>query len=258
MQKEGEMTSAIERPIERASVVVAVLGPIAVHRPWGLEEVKGHRTPALLAALVVSVNHVVGGQQLIDIIWGEDPPRTAAPTLQSHVSKLRGLLGEATIMHMGDGYLLSANCDQIDACAFERSVREAASCLGVDPDRARTLTREALMLWRGTPYGDLADAEYVALEVRRLEDLRLTAVEVQLEADLAVGRVAEAVSILQGEVVEHPYHERLWYLLADGLAREGRRVEALRALRECERLLADLGLMPAPEFVQLEERIVAP
>ncbi len=66
------------------------------------------------------------------------------------------------------------------------------------------------------------------------------------------------MSILQGEVVEHLNHERLWYHLADGLAREGRRVEALRALRECERLLADLGLMPAPEFIQLEERIVAP
>lgn len=258
MQKEGEMTSASEGHIESASVEIAVLGPIAVRRPGGLEEVKGHRTRALLAALVVSANHVVGAEQLIDVVWGEEPPRTAASTLQSHVSKLRGLLGEGAIPHMGDGYLLSADCDQIDACVFERTVREATSCLGVDPDRARTLTREALMLWRGTPYGDLADAEYAALEVRRLEDLRLTAGEVQLEADLAVGRVAEAVSILQGEVVEHPYHERLWYLLADGLAREGRRVEALRALRECERLLAELGLMPTPEFVQLEERIVAP
>jgi len=248
------MTSAVER----ASVEVAVLGPIAVRRPSGFEEVKGHRAGALLAALVISANHVVGGEQLIDIIWGEHPPRTAASTLQSHVSKLRGLLGSGAILHMGDGYLLSADCDQIDACVFERTVREATSCLGVDPDRARALTREALMLWRGTPYGDLADAEYVALEVRRLDDLRLTAVEVQLEADLAVGRVAEAVSILQGEVVEHPYHERLWYLLADGLAREGRRVEALRALRECERLLADLGLMPTSEFAELEERIVAP
>jgi len=252
------MTSASEGHIESASVEIAVLGPIAVRRPGGLEEVKGHRTRALLAALVVSANHVVGAEQLIDVVWGEEPPRTAASTLQSHVSKLRGLLGEGAIPHMGDGYLLSADCDQIDACVFERTVREATSCLGVDPDRARTLTREALMLWRGAPYGDLADAEYAALEVRRLEDLRLTAGEVQLEADLAVGRVAEAVSILQGEVVEHPYHERLWYLLADGLAREGRRVEALRALRECERLLAELGLMPTPEFVQLEERIVAP
>ena len=252
------MTSGIEGRTERASIEVAVLGPVAVHRPCGLEEIKGHRTRALLAALVVSANHVVGVEQLIDIVWGDNPPRTAASTLQSHVSKLRSGLGATAILHMGNGYLLSAGCDQIDACVFERMVRTAASCLGVDPERARTLTREALLLWRGVPYGDLADAEHVALEVRRLEDLRLTAIEVQLEADLAVGRVAEAVSILQGEVVEHPYHERLWYLLADGLAREGRRVEALRALRECERLLADVGLLPAPEFAQLEERIVAP
>jgi DNA-binding SARP family transcriptional activator len=258
VEKEGEMAPDTRWRIGPASVEVAVLGPIAIHRPSGLEEVKGHRTRALLAALVVSVNHVVGSGQLIDIVWDNHPPRTAASTLQSHVSKLRRLLGEEAILHMGDGYLLSADCGQIDACVFERTLREAASCLDVDPDRARTLTRDALKLWRGTPYGDLADAEHIALEVRRLEDLRLTAIEVQLEADLAAGRVAEAVTILQGEVVEHPYHERLWYLLADGLAREGRRVEALRALRECERLLADLGLMPAPEFVQLEERIVAP
>jgi DNA-binding SARP family transcriptional activator len=252
------MTSVAEWRSERAAIEIAVLGPIAVQRAGTLEEVRGHRTHALLAALVVAVNHVVGCDQLIDIVWGDHPPRTAPSTLQSHVSKLRSLLGKTAILHMGDGYLLSAGCGQIDACVFERMVRAAASCLGEDPEGARTLTRRALMLWRGAPYGDLADAEAIELEVRRLEDLRITAVEVQLEADLAVGRVAEAVTILQGEVIEHPYHERLWYLLADGLAREGRRVEALRALRECERLLADLGLMPAPEFAQLEERIVAP
>jgi DNA-binding SARP family transcriptional activator len=243
---------------ERASFEIGVLGPLVIDGAAGPEEVKGRRTRALLAALVVSVNHVVGSEQLIDIVWEGDPPRTAAATLQSHVSKLRHHLGAAAIRHMGDGYLLHADCEQIDACRFERLVRAAADGLESNPDRARSTGRDALLLWRGTPYGDLADAEFVSLEVRRLEDLRLTAVAVQLEADLAVGRVAEAVTILQGEVVEHPYHERLWYLLAAGLAREGRRVEALRALRDCERLLAELGLMPAPDFVELEERIVAP
>lgn len=252
------MTADSDRRHPPVFLEVAVLGPVAVRTADGLHEVRGHRPRAVLAALVISANRVVGCDQLIDAVWEGNPPRRAAATLQSHVSKLRRLLGPAAIEFQADGYVLLAECDQIDACRFERLVREAEERLAADPERARFATGQALEMWRGAPYGEFGSVEFVALEVRRLEDLRLAAVEVRLEADLALGRISEAVAVLQGEVVEHPYHERLWYLLAAGLAREGRRVEALRALRECERLLADVGLMPAPEFVVLEQEIVAP
>ena len=117
------------------------------------------------------------------------------------------------------------------------------------------LEPELLDLWRGRPFGDLADEEFVYLEVRRLEDLRLSAEGLAYEAEIEDGSVAEAVAALRSAVVEHPYHERLWYLLTEGLAREGRRAEALKAFARYTAIVAEAGMQPDGRMEALAEAI---
>jgi len=207
----------------------------------------------VLAALVIAANGVVATDRLIDALWRDEPPPSAPATLQAHVSKLRRVLGEDAIIHRAGGYGLRVSCE----CRFERLVLDAEAAIARDSSHAHALCRRALELWRGRPFGDLADEEFVYLEVRRLEDLRLSAEGLAYEAEIEDGSVAEAVAALRGAVVEHPYHERLWYLLTEGLAREGRRAEALKAFAHYTAIVAGAGMQPDERMQVLAEAIRA-
>ena len=136
-----------------------------------------------------------------------------------------------------------------------------SSC-GGRPKRATTprrrggCSREALGLWRGRPFGDLADDEGFRLEAYRLDELRLVAMELSLEADLALGRHELVVGELESSVEEYPYRERLWLLLIEALALGDRRVEALRTCARLRDVLADVGIEPGAEVSALEHRIL--
>ena len=91
--------------------------------------------------------------------------------------------------------------------------------------------REALALWRGEPLADLADEPFAAAEIRRLEELRLRATEMAIDADLAAGRHAELIGELDALVAEHPLRERLHGQRMLALYRAGRQSEALEAYR---------------------------
>lgn len=236
---------------------VRLLGPVSVQTGGPYQEIVGRKTRMVLVGLALSANRIVPTSRLIDALWSDLPPPSAAGTLQAHVSKLRRTLGRGAIVHRSGGYALRASCEQIDACLFERLVLAAESAVGVDPARCHDLCREALELWRGRPFGDLADERFVYLEGRRLEDLRLNAEGFAYEAEIAEGSVAEAVAALRSAVIEHPYHERLWYLLAEGLAQEGRRVEALEAFARYVAVVTEAGLQPDARMLALAGSIRA-
>lgn len=236
------------------SVRYLVLGPIAVASEGDVVLVPGWRAQALLAALVISANHVVPSSRLVDAMFGEDWPASPGHALQSQVSKLRKRIG-AVVECIDHGYVLNADCDEIDACVFDRSVRTAATLAAHDPPGALAAARSAIELWRGPAFGELADGEPFRLEAMRLEELRVTAHELALTAMVTVGEAEAAVAELRAFLDDQPFRERLWEALIVGLVQVERRAEALEALAQYQRLMDEVGVPPAPSLVELGFRI---
>jgi DNA-binding SARP family transcriptional activator len=232
-----------------------ILGPLEVVDDEGVVvDLGGPRQRALLAALLVRANALVSTERLIDEVWGESAPRTATTSLHNAVSQLRRLLGAETLVTRAPGYVLHVDESQLDAARFERLVQEARG--GTPEERAGRL-REALSLWRGDALEGLAFEGAAAGEARRLEELRVTALEERLDAEIALGRHAEAVGELEGLVSEHPLRERLRYLHMLALYRSGRQAESLQAYHEARRaLVEELGIDPGRELQELYTAIL--
>jgi DNA-binding SARP family transcriptional activator len=237
-----------------------ILGPLEV-RGDGDRALRlgGRKQRALLAALLLHANRVLSSHSLVEALWGDSPPETAATALQGYVSQLRKAFAPArAIVTRAPGYLVEVEEDELDLNRFERLVEEArqASTEG-DAARAAVQLREALALWRGPALGDLADEPFARSEALRLEELRLVAVEERIEADLALGRQAALVGELEGHVAQHPLRERPRAQLMVALYRSGRQAEALAAYREARRVLVDeLGIEPGRELQELEQAIL--
>jgi DNA-binding SARP family transcriptional activator len=232
-----------------------ILGPLEVVQGRRVLTLGGPRQRALLALLLTNANEVVSVDTLIDALWGARPPRAAANTLQYHVSQLRKLLGNAeTIITREPGYLIRIEQDELDLFRFEGQVAEAEQA---SPDRAARLLRDALALWRGPPLADLAGESFAQPEIRRLEEIRLAALEQRLEADLALGHHARLVAELESLVRQHPLRERLRAALMRALYVAGRQAEALNVYRETRQTLVDeLGIEPSPALQELERAIL--
>jgi DNA-binding SARP family transcriptional activator len=239
----------------RDDVMIRVLGPIDIVASSSSVAVGGRQARAPLGALVIGVGHAVSIDQLEEVLWGGDCPGSADNTLQSYVSHLRGLLGADAIVRSNHAYLLAAGTDNIDAQRFEVLLRHAAASRE-RPEECSRYCAEALQLWRGRPFGDLADEEPFRLESHRLDELRLGAMEYMLEAELALGRHDLVVGELESAVEEHPFRERLWCLLIEALASSGRRVEALRTVERLRLVLADVGLEVSDEVRSLEQHVL--
>jgi len=238
-----------------------VLGPIEVIDDGRRLAVASGRQLAILAVLVMHANRAVSAERIIDEIWGEAPPESGAKTVAFHVSRLRDALEpgrprgqpNGVLATEPAGYVLRVAPDQVDVVRFERLIAEGRSRLADDPGAAHDRLADALALWRGDPYADLADESFVQPEIRRLGELRVRALEDRLEADLALGRHANVIEELVALVAEHPLRERLRGQLMVALYRAGRQAEALRAYGEGRQVLADeLGIDPGPELQQLE------
>ena len=237
-------------------VEIRVLGPIEVERDGRAVAVGGRNERAVLAALVLSLNRAVSTDTLAWILWGDELPPSAHATLQTYVSHLRSLCGD--VIRFGDDcYTLDLDPAAIDLVAFERLVIAARAAIGGDATTARDAVVAALHLWRGEPFGVLAGDEFVAVEGHRLHELRLEAVELRLEADIELGNEDAAIGHLESAVDDNPYRERLWFLLMTALARTGRRVEAVRAFRSVQDILAETGLEPSAELRDLEADIIS-
>ena len=231
-----------------------LLGPLEVLEHDRLLALGGGRQRSLLAVLLLHANEVVSNDRLIDALWGQTPPLTAAKTVQVYVSRLRKELGEGRLVTRAPGYLLRVERSELDLGRFEQLLGEARRA---DPAGAAELLRGALALWRGPALADLAYEPFVQHEIARLEELRWAALEQRIDADLACGRHGELVGELEGLVAEHPLREHLRYQLMLALYRSSRQAEALDAYRTARRELAEeLGLEPGEELKRLEQAIL--
>jgi DNA-binding SARP family transcriptional activator len=223
--------------------------------------VAGGRQRALLAILLLHAGEVVSSDRLIDDVWGEEPPEAGGAALRVRISQLRRSMGPAggLLVTRPPGYVMHLAPDQLDLRRFERLAEDGERALaGDDPGTAAETLREALALWRGPALADFPYAPFAQAAIARLEDLRLAATELRVEADLRLGRHARLVGELQALVREHPLRERPCAQLMLALYRDGRQAEALDTYRAARRRLVDeVGLEPGPDLQELERQILA-
>ena len=232
-----------------------MLGPLAVD---GVDVGLAPRDRVVLSALTTRRGEACGADRLADALWPERPPATWAKIVQGCVVRLRKTLGTESIDTVPNGYRLTVPAEDVDAAVFERLVARAREMLAIDePERASFFLAQALELWRGPALPDLADWHAGQVEALRLDELRLEAEELRLEAALRAGRHGEVLAEARERVDEAPARERRWALLALTLYRTGQQAEALQTLRQVRTVLADeLGLDPGPELVALERSIL--
>lgn len=239
-----------------------VLGPLQVARDGRLLPLGGFKQRELLALLLLGRNRVVSRDLLVDVLWGERPPASAANSIQIYVSKLRRLLGDGgsakAIVTEPPGYRLSIPPGELDADRFERLISEGSEALGSgEAERAETTFAHALTLWHGTPFADFAAEPFAQAEIARLEQLRLRALEERIEAQSSLGRHAAVLAELPMLVDQYPLEERIRARLMVALYRSGRQADALAAYQDYRRLLADeLGLEPSPDLREIERQIL--
>lgn len=250
-----------------AATEFAILGPLRVVRSGAALPLGGPRQRAVLALLLVELNRTVPTDRLIDEVWDGEPPDGAVTSVQTYVFHLRralepdrarGAPGEV-IESRNHGYLLRAGPLATDAGRFEAGLREGREAL--DAGRyaeAGTTLRRALALWRGAVLEDLGDHGFVRREAARLEELRLSALEARIEADLALGRHTTVVGELEQLAAGHPLRERLSAQLMLALYRCGRQAEALTCYQRLrERLREELGLDPDESVRRVHRAILA-
>ncbi|HEX6423864.1 MAG TPA: BTAD domain-containing putative transcriptional regulator, partial [Acidimicrobiales bacterium] len=234
---------------------MAVLGPVGVD---GDAAGLGPRDRVVLAALALRPGETVGAEQLADALWGDRPPATWDKVIHGCVSRLRKVLGAGAIGTVPGGYRLALPVDEVDARRFERLVQRGRELLTVgEPERAAHVIGEGLALWRGRPLVELEGWHQGRIEAARLEELRLDAQEVLLEASLRAGRYRDVLAEARARVEEAPLRERRWALLATAQYQAGRQGEALRTLHRARGVLAtELGVDPGPDLVALEAAIL--
>ncbi|WP_407285777.1 BTAD domain-containing putative transcriptional regulator [Streptomyces sp. BP-8] len=246
-------------------LLLSVLGPMSARQDGHDLPLGPPRRRALLALLLIRLGRVVPTELLIEELWGEEPPRQAVATLQSHVSHLRRALQPASrpdrptvLRHRAPGYVLELDPEQIDACRFERLVAEGRRLLEErDPLGARDRLSAALALWRGSPYAEFDGHPPLSDESSRLEHVRLTAVESCAEARLALGAAQEVAADLDREARRHPARERLVGHLMTALSQLGRQAEALKVYERTRvHLDEEFGVGTAAELRRVRTAIL--
>ncbi|MEE1755772.1 AfsR/SARP family transcriptional regulator [Streptomyces sp. SP18CS02] len=234
-----------------------VLGPV---RAWLDGEALPSGSPqqrALLAALLLRDGRTATASELIDAIWGEDPPSQALAAVRTYASRLRKVLPPGVLVSEAGGYAIRGRPDALDLNVAQELAAEAEKArAGGDRHQARLLINKSLGLWDGEALASL-QGPYAESQRARLEEWRLQLLETRLDLDLEAGCHAEAVSELTALTAAHPLRERLRELLMLALYRGGRQAEALAVYADTRRLLADeLGVDPRPELSRLQQRIL--
>ena len=250
------MTAAVV-PSPGMTTEFRVLGPVEAvidGRPARLSP----RQRSVLAVLLLHAGQVVPTNRLIDAVWGDHPPDTAANVLQGYVSQLRKALGKTAVETRDPGYLLRVDPGALDLHRFERLATDGARALEDGrPEEAAQLLREALALWRGEALADVADGDVLRPAAARLDELRLAALERRIDADLAGGHHGETIGELEELTAAHPLRERLRVLQMLALYRCGRQADALEVYRTTRaRLVDELGLDPGAALQDLEQAIL--
>lgn len=236
---------------------VAVLGPVRLWQDGRLLSAGSPQQRAILAALVLRDGRTATAPELIDALWGEEPPSQALAALRTYASRLRKVMEPGVLMSESGGYALRLPDHGSDVAVGRDLARQAeqARARG-DLEQARILLRHALGLWEGESLagipGPFAETQYV-----RLQEWRMQLLESRLDLDLACGAHADIVAELVELTSAHPLRERLRELLMIALYRAGRQSEALAVYADIRRLLAEeLGVDPRQGLVHLQQRIL--
>jgi len=236
----------------RGVVEFRILGPLEILDGERVLPLGGLKRRAVVAALLLHPNRVVSSEQLVDLVWGVEPPAAAQSSLQNHVLRLRRELGDRLVTRP-PGYLLRVEPGELDLDRFRTLIGEARIA---EPGEAAARLQEALALWRGDPVADLA-GEPVGVAAAHLAELRLDALENRIDADLALGRHAEVVPELEALVGEHPFRERLRGQLMLALYRSGRQADALETYSAARAMFDEqLGTQPGAQLKELQRTIL--
>ena len=248
---------------QRLTVRYGILGSIELGDGERNGAIGGPRQVALLALLLVNANRALSSDRLIDELWGERESPGAGKRLQMAIARLRRTLPVdaargSVLQTTGGGYRLAVEPGEMDADVFQALMQDGCNALERgDPECAAGLLRDALALWRGPALDDVAYRAFARTEIRRLEELRVTALEARVEADLQLGRHAQLVGELEAAMASHPAREQLAGQLMLAYYRCGRQAQALELYsRTRRRLDADLGLQPGPALTALQRRIL--
>jgi WD40 repeat protein/DNA-binding SARP family transcriptional activator len=219
----------------------------------------GSKQRAVLAMLALRANRTVAAEELIDGLWGDRPPAKPAKNLQHYVWRLRRALvaddSGARIVTRGRGYELQLPEDAVDAARFEHLVERARR--EAEQGIADGAAKGALELWRGAPLADVASEPFAGAEIRRLEELHLRAIELEIDAELAAGHHDDVIATLEALIAEHPTHERFHAQRMLALYRAGRQSDAVDGYRAAHRtLVEEIGVEPGPELRELQEAIL--
>jgi predicted ATPase/DNA-binding SARP family transcriptional activator len=243
---------------------VRILGPIEVCDGERRVELGGPRQVSLLALLVLTANRGVTSDALIDALWREGDV-SGRKRLQMAVRRLRQALepvsgdGRLVLETVAGGYLLRLERTELDSEVFAVGVAAGQAALRAGEfEQARDCLAQALSLWRGPPLAEVVFEDFAGPEIRRLEELRASALESRIDADLQLGHDAELVSELEALVSEEPVRERLAGQLMTALYRGGRQADALDVYQRIRTHLAEqLGLEPGPTLRALQTQILA-
>ena len=229
-----------------ASIQIGVLGPVEAIVDSTAVALGAAKQRAVLAMLALSANRALSVDRLAEGLWGEHPPASAAKMVQVYVSQLRKLLGDGAIVTRGRAYELQLAPGTVDAERFEDALR--------NPEAD---ARAALRLWRGPALADVAEEPFAAAEIRRLDELRMGALEAAIEGDLRHGHYGRALTELEALLADNPLRERLHAHRMLALYHAGRQADALEAYRSArDTLVGELGLEPGPELRELHEAIL--
>ena len=240
-----------------------VLGPLTLRGDAGVVRLGGAKPRRLLAALALNGGQMVSADRLIDVAWGDSPPRTARQNLHTYLWSLRRSLAAATgrrlvIQVQPPGYLLRIAPSDLDWHIFRELCSAAARCASSDPAAAGQLLHEALGLWRGPALADIADGlPLLDAWAAAMEEERLTALEQRIQADLATGWHRALTGELALLVAAYPFREQFRAHQMVALYRCGRQAEALAAFHQLRGQLTDeLGVDPSPKLHRLYEAML--
>jgi DNA-binding SARP family transcriptional activator len=245
-------------------VQILLLGPIELTTPDGTSVPLGGPKPkALLMALLQQPRQVVSAERIIDLVWDESPPLSAAASVHTYVSTLRrGIAkaggGNTALLTRPPGYLLDVPATSTDLGVFTDLVGQARRAeRDKDLLHAAELYDAALRLWRGPALGGV-DAGFAGLWAASLAEERLDAEEGVARTKLALGRAGDVIPSLIRLVDAYPLREESRALLMRALHVSGRQAEALEIYREGRaHLLDELGIEPGEGLRKLHATILA-
>ena len=248
-----------------ASVLeIRVLGPVEIALGGRLVDVGGVKARALIARLLIDRGLVVSVDRLVDSLWADHEGDGAEIALRSTISRLRKRLRDAgapfdPIVTRAPGYVLDVPAEVTDVFRFEQLVADGRRQLARHrPGESARLLGEAQGLWRGAAYSEVCDEPFARAEARRLEELLLSAIEMNIDAGLTLGRHDALIGELESLTSAHPMRERLWSQRMLALYRAGRQAEALRVFQDLRAQLVDeLGIEPGTDVTWLEHAILS-